>query len=102
MLSKEEIKQWLLENCVNERGNIDLSGLDFSDFDGNVDISCMKVKLSLSQNCQEVGENLYQDHQTVGKSLFQGWQEAGGDLWQRHQAEVKGRIYQDEKKEERK
>lgn len=51
MLSKQEIKKWLLENCVNEMGNLDLSGLDFSDFDGNVDISYMKVKLSLSQDC---------------------------------------------------
>lgn len=89
MLSKQEIKKWLLENCVNEMGNLDLSGLDFSDFDGNVDISYMKVKLSLSQDCQEVGENLFQDSQTVG-----------GNLWQNHQEEVKGRIHQDERKEE--
>lgn len=44
MLSKEEIKKWLLENCVNEYGKLDLSGLDFSDFDGDVYIFGMKVK----------------------------------------------------------
>lgn len=89
MITKDKIKKWLLKNCVNSRGNIDLSGLDFSDFDGNVDISYMKVKLNLSQDCQ-----------TVGGSLYQGWQEVGENLWQRHQQEVKGRIHQDEKKEE--
>ena len=100
MLTKDKIKKWLLKNCVNSRGNLDLSGLDFSDFDGNVDISCMKVKLSLSQDYQEVGENLFQDYQTVGESLFQGCQKVGGNLWQRYQEEVEGRVYQDERKKE--
>lgn len=31
MVSGNELKKWLLENCVNERGQIDLSNLDLSD-----------------------------------------------------------------------
>ena len=33
MKSKTEIKKWLLENAVDEKGNIDLSGIDFGDRD---------------------------------------------------------------------
>ena len=42
--SKKEIRDWLLENCVDENGDLALMYLDFSDFEGNVYISYMKVK----------------------------------------------------------
>lgn len=32
MKTREEIKKWILENCVDGDGDIDLRGLDFSDF----------------------------------------------------------------------
>ena len=67
MLSKQEIRDWLLKNAVNDEGNLDLADLDFSDFDGDVLIYNMKVKKSLQQSFQIVGENLYQDFQRVGK-----------------------------------
>lgn len=67
MLTKQEIKDWLLKNAVNDEGDLDLADLDFSDFDGDVLIYNMKVKKSLQQSFQIVGENLYQDFQRVGK-----------------------------------
>ena len=67
MLSKQEIRDWLLKNAVNDEGNLVLSDLDFSDFDGGVLIYNMRVKKSLQQSFQIVGENLYQDFQRVGK-----------------------------------
>lgn len=88
MLSKAEIKKWLLENCVNTKGDLILTGLDFSDFDGNVYISGMKVKKNLCQDCQTVGQDLWQDRQKVGQDLCQNLQE------------VKGQVYQDEKEKE--
>lgn len=93
MLSKDEIKQWLLENCVNEMGNLDLSGLDFSDFDGNVFIDGMKVKNTLIQSDQEVGGCLQQSNQKVEGWFVQNFQEVGDDLCQDHQ-KVGGRLYQ--------
>ena len=33
MLTKEEKKQWLINNCLNEKGQIDLSYLDLSGYD---------------------------------------------------------------------
>lgn len=77
MLSKEETKKWLLDNCVNEIGDLDLSCLDFSDFDGDIDISGMKVKCNLCQDSQTVGGGLRQDSQKVEGSLHQGNQHAG-------------------------
>ncbi len=32
MKTKEQIKKWILENCVDSDGDINLSNLDFSDF----------------------------------------------------------------------
>lgn len=82
MKSKEEIKKWILKNCVNKLGNIDLTGLDFSDFDGSVFISNMIVKGSLCQRYQKVGGKLSQELQEVDGDLFQHGQIVGGSLYQ--------------------
>ena len=70
MKTIQEIRDWLLENAVDEEGDLYLIGLDLSNFDGDVYISNMKVKKSLHQDNQEVGENLYQENQNVGKDFF--------------------------------
>ena len=75
MKTKDEIKNWLLENCIDSFGNLDLSELDFSDFE--------KLK-----------GNLYQDYQEVKGSLYQNGQKVSGDLWQDCQ-KVEGTIFQD-------
>ena len=101
-LTAEAKKKWILENCVNEAGNIDLDGLDFSDFNGNIFISNMKVKNNLCQdgqevngflyqNCQIVNGDLYQDSQEVQGSLHQNRQTVNGNLWQERQI-VKGDL----------
>ena len=66
MKTIEEIRDWLLANAVDNEGDLILSDLDLSDFDGDVYIDDMKVKKSLHQDCQKVGENLHQDCQKVG------------------------------------
>ena len=104
MKTKQEIKKWLLENCVDKDGDLFLVGLDFSDFEGNVCITNMKVKKSLfqggqkvggclEQNCQRVGDTLYQSGQVVSGNLYQHSQEVGGNLEQTD-LKVKGTIYQ--------
>ena len=80
MLSKEETKKWLLNNCINENGDLDLSGLDLSDFKGNVDISSWKVGGNLFQDYQEVGGDLYQGDQEVGRNLYQDEKKAPKDM----------------------
>ena len=71
MKNKEEIKEWLLRNAVDEDGDLNLSGLDFSDFAGDVYISEMKVKGDLYQRDQEVKGDLIQKYQKVEGSLYQ-------------------------------
>ena len=85
MLTRQEIKDWLLKNAVNDEGDLDLSYLDFSDFDGDVLIHNMKVKKTLNQSYQEVGDILYQEFQKVDKYLFQHNQQVGRDLLQNNQ-----------------
>ena len=70
MKTKREIKSWLLENCVDKYGDLNLTGLDFRDFDGNVLISGMKVKGNLLQCNQEVLGILCQYGQEVKGDFF--------------------------------
>ena len=94
MKTKEEIKQWLLKNCIDKKGNLDLSDLDFSDFNGNIYINRMKVKRDLWQNHQEVQRHLYQDHQEVNGNLLQTHQKVIGKLYQNNQR-VDDKLMQD-------
>ena len=93
MKNKEEIKEWLLRNAVDEDGDLDLSGLDFSEFGGYVNISGMKVKGDLYQRDQEVKGDLIQNYQKVQGNLHQAAQEVKGNLHQGNQ-KVKGDLYQ--------
>lgn len=93
MKTKQEIKEWLLRNCLNEDGNLDLSHLDFTDFNGDVYIDNMKVKKNLCQSFQEVSGNLSQCYQNVSGDLQQSWQNVSGDLQQDWQV-VDGNLQQ--------
>lgn len=57
MKSNEEIKKWLLENCVDSYGDLHLGDLDFTDFNGNIYLGKMKVKDDVIQGWQKVGVN---------------------------------------------
>lgn len=79
--SKKEIKKWLLKNCVDDNGDLDLSYLDFSDFDGNVILDHMIVKGNLSQSYQTVKHCLVQAYQKVGTDLYQFKQNVKLDMY---------------------
>lgn len=81
MKSIEEIRDWLLKNAVDDDGNLNLRGLNLSNFDGNVYIDFMKVKRSLHQDYQDVGESLWQGYQKVGENLYQDGQTVGKDFY---------------------
>ena len=81
MKTKEEIKKWLLKNCVNHNGDLDLGELDFSDFEGTIYTYYMKVKNNLWQDYQTVGGDLFQDGQTVDGDLLQDGQKVQGNLF---------------------
>lgn len=81
MLSLKKTKEWLLKNRVNQNGELDLTRLDFSDFDGDVYINNMKVKKNLFQNYQTVKGCLNQSHQKVKFDLSQHSQQVNEDLY---------------------
>lgn len=87
----EEVRNWLLENRVDECGNLDLEGLDFSDFDGDVYISGMKVKGNLCQNSNEVQGDLYQSFNEVQGDLNQHNHEVHSNYCSKN-IKVKGNI----------
>ena len=93
MLSNEKTVKWLLKHRVDEFGNINLNGLDFTSANCSVWFSEIKVTKSLYQDMQEVGEDLSQGGQKVGGNLLQGYQEVKGDLSQDHQTVGKN-LYQ--------
>ena len=92
MKTNEEITKWLLENAVNEEGDLSLRGIDLSKFDGNVFITDRKVKKDLSLNDCEVDGDLFQNFQVVNGDLFQDKQYVKGDLWQDNQ-NVEGDLF---------
>lgn len=88
-----ELRDYLLENYVNEQGDLYICGLDFSDFDGDVAINGMRVKGNLHQEHQDVKGDLYQSSQEVKGNLMQDGQKVDGVLWQSSQ-EVGGNLWQ--------
>ena len=80
MKTIEEIRDWLLENAVDDEGDLYLSYLDFSNFDGDVYINYMQVKKSLHQDYQKVGKSLFQDSQEVGE-VFYNHKLKDGEYW---------------------
>ena len=65
MKTKEEIRDWLLENAVDDYGDLYLPNLDFSNFDGDVVISGMKVKSNVIISRMKVQGDLYQSDYKV-------------------------------------
>ena len=102
-----EVRDYLVKHRTDRSGDLDLSNLDFRDFDGNIFINSMRVKNDLNQSNQvvkgdllqmrqKVDKGLYQDFQKVGGSLFQDEQIVDKDLYQGFQ-KVGGRLFQNEK-----
>src|SRR5574344_3081118 len=92
MRSKEEIKQWLLANCINQYGDLDLSRLDFSDFDGSINFSHMKVKSHIFLGSSNVKGNIFQSNQHAQGSIYQECQTTEHNLYQGCQ-HVEGTLY---------
>lgn len=82
MKTKTEIKEWLLDNAVDEDGDLMINDLDFSDFGGNVYINNMKVKGDLYQNGHEVQGNLYQSNNEAQGNIHNKNNKYGGDLYE--------------------
>ena len=93
MLSNEKTVKWLLKHRVDEYGNVNLNGLDFTSVNCSVWFCEIKVTKSLYQDMQEVGEDLIQGGQKVRGSLLQSYQNVKGDLNQSHQ-NVDGNLFQ--------
>ena len=75
------LRDYLLENFVDDCGDLDLEGLDFSDFNGDVIISGMRVKGSLFKNVCEVGGDLYQGNIIVKGDYVCRGVKVGGSIY---------------------
>lgn len=94
-MTKEELTKLLIENFMDEYKMLDLSGLDFSEYNCDINIGHMKVSRDLYQNYQDVKLGLFQNNQKAGNILLQSEQEVGGSLFQGGQ-KVEGNLHQDE------
>ena len=93
-MTKKELVKLLVDNFKDEVGNLDLSGLDFTNEDLNcVIISEMKVNGHLYQSEQKVKGDLWQQEQEVSGDLHQRMQKVKGDLEQGEQT-IGGYLYQ--------
>lgn len=92
-LTNDELRDLLLENCVNDNGDLVICDIDLSDFKGKVYLTGWKVGGSADLSSWEVKGNLYQDWQTVNGDLYQSYQKVDGDLHQYYQ-KVNGDLNQ--------
>ena len=62
MKSREDIKKWLLDNALDEMGDLCVYDLDFRDFDGNIYLNRLKSNEIISNSGQEANYiyNTYQ------------------------------------------
>ena len=82
-MTKEQLVKLLVDNFKDEKGFVNLSGLDFRGEDiKGVFISQMKIN-----------GDLFQDFQKVQGDLWQEAQEVGGDLHQDHQTHPTCLLY---------
>ena len=91
----EEVRDYLLENRVDEDGDLDLTGLDFSDFGGDVYIGRMNVQGDLFQSVHKVQGDLYQNKHEIQGNLYQSGHNVQGD-YSSLNIKVKGSITFDE------
>ena len=109
-MSKEELVELLITSFVDEEGVLDLSGLDFTKFECDVDISYMnvagrlfqanqKVEGDLFQGTQEafnvfqsahkVNKSIFQDIHIVGDSVFEGNHNVDSTIYNHQETEIK-------------
>lgn len=70
-MTKQELVKLLKREFTNEDGNIDISGLDFGEFEGFIDLSKIKSK-----------GNVYQGHHCNEGNVFQSFHSNEGDVYQ--------------------
>lgn len=93
-LSKKEILvQFLLNNYMDEKGNINISDLDFGEFEGAVIITGIKSKGDVFQYWHKNGGDVIQwGHENLG-DIAQSKHENAGDIEQ-YEHKNKGHIDQ--------
>ena len=72
MISKEKITQWLIKNCTNKKGEIDLSKLNFDD--RNVLLSGITTKGNIYNDDQEA--NYIYNSLQKANGIDNDWQES--------------------------
>tara|TARA_R110002126_G_scaffold36444_1_gene110901 strand:+ start:140 stop:475 length:336 start_codon:yes stop_codon:yes gene_type:complete len=80
--TKEEIAAWLLENCQESNGNINISFLDFGDFKGNLLMGGMKLKRDIFQSGHKNGGDIFQSSHKNGGDINQHSHQNKGDIGQ--------------------
>ena len=79
-MTKKELVHIIIENFVDEDGNINLSGLDFSEYKGDVILNGLKSGGSIYEIHQSAEKDIVQYCQTARKNIMQVCQMAGKEI----------------------
>ena len=79
--TKTQIKNWILKNCINDDGYVDLSNIDFEDI--GIDLSKIKAKF-ICNNFQEAKNEIYNAFQE-GYEIYNGYQKAFNEIYNGYQ-----------------
>lgn len=81
-ISLQELAKFIYDHFYDDYSNtIDISGLDFSSYKCDIDISHMIVCGTICQNLQEADEDIIQNEQYAGRDLYQNNQTAERNLY---------------------
>jgi len=69
-----EIRDYLIKHRTDEDGDLDLSDLDFREFDGDIVLDKMKSKKTISNSFQDA-DIIWNNNQKANK-IWNAWQEA--------------------------
>lgn len=93
----EELRDYLLDNYIDEEGDLDLMGLDFSGFYGDIYLTGMKVNGDLYQGFLKIGGDLIANMCEVEESLLLNGSKIKGDFYCEGN-EVGGKVFTNEPK----
>ena len=84
MKTKTQIKNWILENCIDKNGTIDLGNIDFGD--RRINLSEIRA-IKIFNNYQKAKE-IYNTHQKA-QEIYNNYQEAKNEIYNGYQKSFK-------------
>ena len=79
-MTKTDLVELLKKEFTNAKGNIDIYGLDFGEFEGNLNLGGMKLKGDIHQSLHKNKGDIYQSYHANKGHVFQDEHQNEGEV----------------------